>query len=119
MKTRLLLISLLLAGSVEAAPPKTAAGVLTDGQGMTLYVFDKDVPASAKSVCNGPCAANWPPLLVVADDVPSGDFSAVVREDGNRQWAYKGRPLYRWVQDQKPGDTSGDGVNQVWHSAKP
>ena len=52
--------------SAQTAPAMTgdsAKGkVLTDSKGMTLYVFDKD--ADGKSVCNGPCATNWPPLMV-------------------------------------------------------
>jgi predicted lipoprotein with Yx(FWY)xxD motif len=32
-------------------------------------------------------------------------------------WAYKGWPLYFWVKDEKPGDTTGDMVGEVWHTA--
>mgnify|MGYP006194362377 CR=1 FL=1 len=50
----------------------------------------------------------------------AGDYSLIVREDGQQQWAYKGRPLYRWANDKKPGDRSGDGFRGgVWHLAKP
>ena len=35
------------------------------------------------------------------------------------QWAYKGKPLYTWAKDTKPGDVTGDGVNNVWHIAQP
>ena len=38
--------------------------------------------------------------------------------DGSKQWAYKGKPLYTWVKDTKPGDMTGDNVNNVWHVAK-
>jgi predicted lipoprotein with Yx(FWY)xxD motif len=34
------------------------------------------------------------------------------------QWAYKGKPLYFWVKDQKPGDKTGDGFNNVWRVVK-
>jgi predicted lipoprotein with Yx(FWY)xxD motif len=43
----------------------------------------------------------------------------VTRDDGSKQWAYKGKPLYTWVKDAKPGDVTGDGVNSVWHIAQP
>ena len=44
----------------------------------------------------------------------------VTRDDGSKQWAYKGRPLYHWVKDAKPGDMTGDGfLNNSWHVAKP
>jgi predicted lipoprotein with Yx(FWY)xxD motif len=91
--------------------------VLTDSKMMTLYTFDKDQPG--KSNCNGMCADNWPPLMAAADAKPMGDWSIVTRDDGAKQWAYKGHPLYGWGQDHKPGDTTGDGVNSVWHAAKP
>lgn len=97
---------------------KTAMGsVLTDAKGMTLYVFDKD--GAGKSACNGPCATNWPPLMAPASAKPMGKYSVVTRDDGSRQWAYNGKPLYSWAKDTKPGDTTGDGVNNVWHVAKP
>ena len=103
----------------SAAPAMMQAGVLTNTAGMTLYTFDKDVADSGKSVCNGECAAKWPPLAASAGDKPSGAYSIVTRDDGSKQWAYKGKPLYLWIKDQKPGDTTGDGVNNVWHTAKP
>ncbi len=97
---------------------KTASGqILTDQKGMTLYVFDKD--AGGKSTCNGQCATNWPPLAAPADAKPMGKYTVVTRDDGAKQWAYNGKPLYTWVKDAKPGDTTGDGVNNVWHIAKP
>ena len=102
-----------------AAPARVSDGVLTGSNGMTLYTFDKDGAGSGKSVCNGPCATNWPPLMVGDGQSGSGDYSVVTRDDGAKQWAYKGKPLYFWIKDQKPGDRSGDGVNNVWRVAKP
>ena len=100
-------------------PVEMRSGVLTDPAGMTLYVFDKDAAGSGKSVCNAECAAKWPPLSAAAGAGASGDYGVITRDDGARQWSYKGKPLYRWAKDQKPGDMSGDGVNNVWHVAKP
>jgi predicted lipoprotein with Yx(FWY)xxD motif len=57
--------------------------------------------------------------MASASDKASGSYSIVTRDDGSKQWAYKGKPLYLWVKDQKPGDMTGDGVNNVWHTAKP
>ncbi|HEY8606048.1 MAG TPA: hypothetical protein VIM12_02900 [Noviherbaspirillum sp.] len=115
----LALAALAVAGTAGAqgagAPAKMENGVLVGSNGMTLYTFDKD--ADGKSMCNGKCAENWPPLI--ADNtVPPGDFSVITRDDGKKQVAYKGKPLYYWVKDQKPGDRTGDGVNNVWHVAK-
>jgi predicted lipoprotein with Yx(FWY)xxD motif len=105
--------------STGMAPVETRSGALTNPAGMTLYVFDKDVAGSGKSVCNGDCAAKWPPLTAAAGASASGDYAVIARDDGASQWAYKGKPLYLWFKDQKPGDMSGDGVNNVWHVAKP
>jgi predicted lipoprotein with Yx(FWY)xxD motif len=102
-----------------AAPAKVSDGVFVGSNGMTLYTFDRDAAGSGKSVCNGPCAQNWPPLMAAAGAATSGDWAVVTRDDGSKQWAYKGKPLYFWVKDQKAGDRTGDGVNNVWRLAKP
>ena len=102
--------------AVAQAPAKTMDGVLTNAAGMTLYIFDKD--ADGKSACNGPCAANWPPLMAGGDAKAAGDWTIVTRDDGAKQWAYKGKPVYLWAKDQKPGDKTGDGFNSVWHIVK-
>jgi predicted lipoprotein with Yx(FWY)xxD motif len=90
---------------------------LVNSAGMTLYTFDKDVAGSGKSTCNGPCAVNWPPFSAATATSGSGEWTIVVRDDGSKQWAFKGKPVYLWIKDQKPGDKTGDGVNKVWHIA--
>lgn len=102
-----------------ATPTRTVDGVLANPAGMTLYTFDKDAAGSGKSVCNGPCATNWPPLMASVDAKPAGDYTIVTRDDGSRQWAYKGKPLYLWIKDTRPGDRTGDGVNNAWRVARP
>lgn len=105
--------------SMSDAPAKVAGGVLTGPNGMTLYTFDKDAADSGKSVCNGQCAVNWPPLMAAETDKSSGGYSVITRDDGKKQWALKGKPLYYWIKDTKPGDMTGDGFNKVWQVAKP
>ena len=102
-----------------AAPVKVADGIITGSNGMSLYVFDKDTSGSGKSVCNGPCMALWPALAATAGDAPSGDYTVITRDEGAKQWAYKGKPLYYWSGDKKPGDKTGDGYVNAWHLAKP
>lgn len=104
-----------------AAPAKIAdtskGKALVDAKGMTLYTFDRDT--AGKSACNGQCAQNWPPLMAAANAAASGDWSVVTRDDGTKQWAYKGKPLYTWVKDTQAGEVTGDGVNNVWRIAQP
>ena len=105
-------------GTRTAAPAMLSDGVLTGSNRMTLYTFDKDMTGSGKSVCNDGCAKNWPPLMAKSDDTASGDYSVITRDDGSKQWALKGKPLYYWAKDQKPGDKTGDGFNNLWRVAK-
>lgn len=106
-------------GNAPATIDETAKGkTLVDAKGMTLYVFDKDM--GGKSACTGGCAANWPPLMAAPGSKPSGDYTITARDDSTSQWAYKGRPLYTWKKDAKPGDITGDGfLNNAWHVATP
>ena len=101
-----------------AAPARSVDGVLVGANGMTLYTFDRDT-APGKSACNGPCAANWPPLMAPAGATASGDWSIVTRDDGSKQWAYKGKPVYLYKSDMKAGDMTGDNFKNVWHVIKP
>ncbi len=114
-------VSLTAGFALAQEPAKTASTAkgeaLVDAKGMTLYTFDRD--SAGKSACNGPCATNWPPLMAAADAKAMGDWTTIKRDDGKMQWAYKGKPLYTWVKDTKAGDVTGDGVNGVWHIAKP
>ena len=100
------------------APAMLASGALVAPSGMTLYTFDKDAANSGKSTCNGPCATLWPPMMATATDQAVGSYSIVARDDGSRQWAYKGKPVYTYKADQKAGDRSGDNFKDVWHIIK-
>ena len=113
-----LLVSTLAFGAFEAvaataepaAMADTAKGkILVDTKGMALYSFDKD--AAGKSNCNGKCAVEWPPLKAAAGSKASGDWTVVARDDGSKMWAYKGQPLYTFVDDKKAGDVTGDNVD--------
>jgi len=102
--------------SAPAAPAMLANGALVAPNGMTLYTFDKDT--AGKSACNGPCATAWPPAMAEADAKPAGDLSVITRDDGSKQWAYKGKPLYTYSKDQKAGDATGDNFKDMWHVIK-
>lgn len=100
-------------------PTQTVNGALVGPEGMSLYVFDKDTVGNGKSVCNGKCASDWPPLAAADDSLAYGQYSVITRDEGTKQWAYSGAPLYYWYKDVKPGDQTGDGVGGVWHIARP
>ncbi len=89
--------------------------VLTDANGMTLYTFDKDAPGVSN--CYDDCAVKWPPLFAADGAKDEGEFTIITRTDGKRMWAHEGKPLYLWFKDTKPGETTGDMVGQVWHTA--
>ena len=93
----------------------TLTPIRSDKHGFTLYTFDSD-PINA-SVCAGACITAWPPLLADAGAQAEAPLSIVDVADGQKQWAYKGKPLYFWVSDTTPGDTFGDEVNELWQTA--
>lgn len=92
--------------------------ILAGPTGQTLYMFDQDTQGADESACYDDCAENWPPLTVeneptVGDDV-TADVTTFEREDGSQQVAANGWPLYYFVDDEKPGDVEGQGLNDVW-----
>ena len=106
----------------SAQPPKVGqsslGAILVTTNGMTLYTYTRDM--TGFSNCNNQCAAAWPPLLAATDAKGSGDWSVITRDDGNKQWAYKGAALYTWPKDTQPGDTTGENADSgKWHVAKP
>lgn len=99
--------------------------VLVDERGHTLYMFRNDPTNEGKSVCNGNCAAIWPYLPAPAAGSPTKPAEAtaaitvIIRDDGSKQVAYAGHPLYRYAADTAPGETKGEGVGGVWSVARP
>jgi predicted lipoprotein with Yx(FWY)xxD motif len=95
---------------------KTGLGrILVDSKGITLYDFPPD--KGKVSVCYGACAALWPPLITHGKPVAGLGARASLlgttkRKDGKLQVTYGGHPLYYFVTDRKPGQTTGQGLNQ-------
>lgn len=91
--------------------------ILVDADGRTLYGFTADVDGA--STCYDDCAVNWPPLLgdasaTVGDGLDASKLTTTERTDGTTQLVYGDWPLYYWVADAAPGDTTGQGVGGVW-----
>lgn len=111
-------------GAQEAALPATPPGitfgstplgpVFADAEGYTLYVTRRDTEPGV-STCLGPCASVWPPVRAAAEARPFGDWSLVARGDGAPQWAYRGRPLYRYRHEEEKDWAIGQG--NVWQIA--
>ena len=125
-KTFMLCVSLFLAASAASAatfskadPPFRQRGdILVEIKGRGVYTYDGDKVAN-DTTCFAQCRLLWPPMYAEDEAMPKGSFTIFVRkDDGKRQWAFKGKPLYRWVSDLKRGDAGGDGVAGVWRLVK-
>ena len=109
--------------TVEVATDPTLGDILVGEDGKTLYVFTKDT--GGKSVCNGDCAAKWPPFVleegetIAGGDGVTGTLATIARDDGAMQVTYDGAPLYYFAADTAAGDVNGQGLNGVWFAATP
>lgn len=96
--------------------------IVVDGEGMTVYYFTKDVADSGESACTGDCLAAWPPVLAEEEpelDGVTAEVGLIDTPDGQQQVTLNGMPIYYWAQDKAPGDTTGQGVNDVWYVVAP
>ena len=99
--------------------------ILVDGKGMTVYLFVAD--HSTASTCYTSCAQVWPPVLTTGAPLAGTGATASLlgttkRTDGNTEVTYNGHPLYYFVTDKKPGDTTGQGVTsfgEIWYVMSP
>ena len=101
---------------------ETSVGdVVTDGDGMTLYLFTQDQAGTqdqeASSACEGDCLTTWPPFegeATAGEGVDESLLGTIERSDGSTQATYNGHPLYYYAEDSEDGDVAGQGVNDVW-----
>jgi predicted lipoprotein with Yx(FWY)xxD motif len=112
------------AGEAVLATAESDLGtIVVDADGRTVYVFDKDTPGSGESSCTGDCLAAWPPVTTDSDSPAAegvtGEIGTIARDDGTSQVTLDGWPLYLWHEDQAPGDTNGQGVQDVWWVVAP
>jgi predicted lipoprotein with Yx(FWY)xxD motif len=108
--------------AINLTTDPTLGKILVDGKGMTLYVFTKDGPD--KSNCDASCQANWPPLLTqgapqLGAGVDDSLIGSTTLEDGRKIVTYNHMPLYYYIVDSKPGDTTGQDVGSVWYVVSP
>jgi predicted lipoprotein with Yx(FWY)xxD motif len=90
---------------------------LVDASVLTLYTFDGAAAQGSLDCKAGDCSRLW--LALEAPEIanPAGFFSVIARDDGIAQWAFLGRPLYKFAGDRKPGDINGSGVDNRFHVA--
>lgn len=92
--------------------------ILTDQNGRTLYLFQKDTKKPSKSNCEGACATTWPPVLLKGDiqleGVDKNIVGSVKRADGSDQVTVGGWPVYTYSKDTAPGQANGQGVGGTW-----
>jgi predicted lipoprotein with Yx(FWY)xxD motif len=101
----------------------TLGSYVAGKDGMSLYVFGKDTATT--SACNtaSDCQTTWPPLTVAsASDVTAGSgvtgtLGTITRADGTLQVTLGGHPLYYYSGDGKAGDTTGQGLFDLWYVA--
>ncbi len=107
--------------AVKVSKKEGIGSFLVDIKGVTLYYFKKDTPG--KSACEGDCVTRWPlyfrEAVAAKDGLKTEDFGSITRDDGQRQTTYKGMPLYYFAGDKNPGETTGQGVKDVWYVVNP
>jgi predicted lipoprotein with Yx(FWY)xxD motif len=97
-----------------AVADSTLGRILVDGAGRTLYLFEKDT--STASTCDAACASFWPPFTtkgtpLAGEGASAGEVGTTKRTDGQTEVTYNGHPLYYYVGDTEPGDTTGQGLD--------
>ncbi len=95
---------------------------LVDGKGMSLYMFTKDTADTSN--CPGKCMKQWPPFLSLGHPqagagVDPSLIGVISLANGNQMVTYNKMPLYYWVGDTKPGDTTGQDVGGAWYVVSP
>ena len=97
------------------------ATVLTNAQGLTLYWFASDTPATSK--CTGSCAVYWPPVTgrPGAGRGVTGKLGTIFRPGGAVQATYDGHPLYTYVGDGGPRQARGNNLDLnggLWYEVR-
>ena len=113
------------AATIDVADNPDLGQILTDGDGNTVYLFEKDEDGTSN--CSGECATEWPPVTTsgsakAGDGADQSLISTTKRDDGSMQVTYDGHPLYLYAGDTHPGDTTGNGLELYgaeWYAITP
>lgn len=96
-----------------AMVPFRTGHMLTNHKGFSVYSSDKDAPG--KSNCTAKCLEDWSPVLAPQTAKAKGEWSIVERSPGVRQWAFRDKPLYTYVQEKRGRSVTGSDV-PGWHN---
>lgn len=107
---------------INVSKETTNSDHLVDGNGMSVYLFLKDTPGTSN--CTDDCLTVWPPLvatgrIIAGSGIASTKLGVLILADGTRQVTYAGAPLYTYVNDTKPGDVNGQGIEGAWFLVAP
>jgi predicted lipoprotein with Yx(FWY)xxD motif len=85
--------------------------ILTDANGMTLFVFSSDPKGMDVCMTITHCTSVWPPLTVegpitAAPGINQKKLGTITLPDGSHQVTYRKHPLYGYVGNASPGETS-------------
>lgn len=115
--------------AVEVSKDPKLGRIVVNGEGRTLYRFDKDTSKPTTSACVAACAKTWLPLTISGKEADKGKAAVkglnaklvgkFRRPDGAWQVTLGGWPLYSYTKDTGPGDVNGEGISGIWHAANP
>jgi predicted lipoprotein with Yx(FWY)xxD motif len=113
------------AAATVAVTSSKVGMILVDGNGRTLYLFQKDQPN--QSACSGACASAWPVdqsngTPKAGNGVTASLLGTIKRGDGTTQVTYNKHPLYFFSGDSSAGQQNGQGVNAfgaLWYVVSP
>jgi predicted lipoprotein with Yx(FWY)xxD motif len=109
--------------TVKIAQNKFLGNYLVNQSNFTLYYYQNDSKALEASTCYDECAVQWLPFytaeLTLPEDLRSIDFGEITRTDGTKQTTFKGWPLYLYSKDDEPKETTGEGIEGLWHVIDP
>ncbi|PWR11029.1 hypothetical protein DKT68_07065 [Micromonospora acroterricola] len=109
--------------SVQLGDNPELGPIVLDGQGFTLYRFDRDSSSPSQSNCTEGCLMEWLPVLVSEkikfENLDPAKLGAMARPDGTQQVTVGGWPVYRYADDKVPGQISGQGADGLWFVVAP
>jgi predicted lipoprotein with Yx(FWY)xxD motif len=99
-------------GAARLQLHKTSKGtILVNSRGFTIYAFAKDSRNHDACAAIRNCLHAWPPVTTTGEPiagtgVKSGLIGTIKLKSGARQVTYAGHPLYTYIADTRPAETT-------------